>query len=534
MRSLSLPPNHQSPCRRRPRRRRAPPSGCPASSVTAASSTTLPVTPAGPSQRSMPCASVVPLADGGEALGLAHAVVGVEAADHARAVRVDLAREGVDLHRGAGDRRARDVDHGDARADRVARRPPSVGRDRRPATWRARSARVDDTVCTWPVGSRNSSSVRSVVGVVAGFRSVMVVAPVPAASSVSGRALVDLGARVVASSASSSLAPDDAFLAPGRWRTRSPRAPRAARACADRSGARTTTGRPPAPPPARYCTARSTGTVVAPDQRRRRQLERRPSSAARGTPRPGSCRRSNRRCWRTSCRTPRRRRRRRRRSRRGRRPSPRSGSGPRSSRAWPRAGSSRCSRRRRASSKRERQLVVLVAADVDDRERGRPLARGGGAEAAQAPGAEEVLHVHRLAGAEERTVENGVGGGAAVLVDVRQLVAPGLDALVPARVHEAQVVAAARGHQEAVVELAQRAASASRRRGRRRGGRWRSRSGSARSAGRSAMRARPCRVGGALPHDAAVAVADGHLRARRPGAPRRGWSPRRAIARRPT
>ena len=90
----------------------------------------------------------------------------------------------------------------------------------------------------------------------------------------------------------------------------------------------------------------------------------------------------------------------------------------------------------------ERLLVVLVAADVDDRERRRPLARGGGAEAAQALRAEEVLHVHGLAGAEERAIEDGVGGGAAVLVDVGQLVAPRLDAVVPARVDEAEIVAA--------------------------------------------------------------------------------------------
>ena len=300
----------------------------------------MPVTPTAPSQRNRPCASVVPRADRAEALGLAHAVVGVEAADHARPVRVDLARE---ARRPAPVAPATGLPptsiDGDARADRVARARPLVGRDRHqhlggPERHRRRDRlHLARRIAELELGAERD------FGVVAGFRSVMVGAA--GAGGVEGqRAYVGgssgvvlvLVGRVAVAAAHRALrdgavGEHEAFELLGRLgrvgchlRPHDDR--QAAGAAArevlhgevDRHRARAGLAAPPA-------------------------AARRPSSAERGTPRRGSSPRSNRRCWRTSCRTPRpfaavdpaR--------RRAPPPSRRSGSAPRSSRASPRAGS---------------------------------------------------------------------------------------------------------------------------------------------------------------------------------------------------
>src|SRR5262249_60663083 len=63
---------------------------------------------------------------------------------------------------------------------------------------------------------------------------------------------------------------------------------------------------------------------------------------------------------------------------------------------------------------RERLLVVLVAPEMPDREQRRTLRGWRRREAGERRLPEQVLHVHRLAGAEEGTIEDAVGDRRAV------------------------------------------------------------------------------------------------------------------------
>ena len=128
-------------------------------------------------------------------------------------------------------------------------------------------------------------------------------------------------------------------------------------------------------------------------------------------------------------------------------------------------------------------------------------AAGTDGEAAQRLAAEHVLHVHRLAGAEERAVEDRVRDGRlrATLVDGRWK-RHGSMPWSQVECTKAEVVAALRHDEEAAVELR---ASALRSRSRRRvlGARWRavaSRAGSA-AMRRDALRRRSCRCQSTLP-----------------------------------
>ena len=105
------------------------------------------------------------------------------------------------------------------------------------------------------------------------------------------------------------------------------------------------------------------------------------------------------------------------------------------------------------ASQASAQLVLLVAAEMPDDEAAGPLGRGDRAEAARHRAADHVLHAHRLARAKERAVEDGVRDGRLRALRRGQPEAPALDALIPARVHEGQVVAALRGDEESAVEL---------------------------------------------------------------------------------
>ena len=80
---------------------------------------------------------------------------------------------------------------------------------------------------------------------------------------------------------------------------------------------------------------------------------------------------------------------------------------------------------------------------------------GDGLEAGERRAAEHVLHVHGLARTEEGPVEDGVGTQRPTLLGDRQVEPPGLDALVPARVDEAEIVGRLRDDEQAVVGVAQ-------------------------------------------------------------------------------
>ena len=104
----------------------------------------------------------------------------------------------------------------------------------------------------------------------------------------------------------------------------------------------------------------------------------------------------------------------------------------------------------------ERLLVAFVTAEMADRERRRAVGGWHGGEAAHRLPADQVLHVRRLAGTEQRAVEHGVGDVRSVPRRRGQVEAEGLDALVPRRVHDAGVGARLGHHEEAAVEVAQR------------------------------------------------------------------------------
>ena len=77
-------------------------------------------------------------------------------------------------------------------------------------------------------------------------------------------------------------------------------------------------------------------------------------------------------------------------------------------------------------------------------------------EAAHRLAAQHVLHVHGVAGAEQRAVEDRVRGHRRLPALRRQLEAPRLDAVAPRRVDEAQVAVGLRGDEQPAVQPVQR------------------------------------------------------------------------------
>ena len=156
----------------------------------------------------------------------------------------------------------------------------------------------------------------------------------------------------------------------------------------------------------------------------------------------------------------------------------------------------------------KRQLVGLVAAGVADGGGVGQLVRPRNGKAVHGVAADEVLHVHRFAGAQQAAVEDGVGDDGPGAIFRRQLEAPGLDALVPARVHEAHVAAGLSRDEKPLPQPPQRAQL---------GGvvfrqlecarRVVGRNGKLRVDARDAVR-----IGAAFPEDLACAIHHGHVR----------------------
>ena len=100
----------------------------------------------------------------------------------------------------------------------------------------------------------------------------------------------------------------------------------------------------------------------------------------------------------------------------------------------------------------DRKLVFLLAPQVLDHERGRPLSFGDEREPRRDVPPQDVLHVHGFAGAQQRAVEDRVRGQEVAPVLGRDAEAPRLDSLVPGRVDEGQVVAELRRHEKSQLE----------------------------------------------------------------------------------
>src|SRR5215472_12973309 len=71
-------------------------------------------------------------------------------------------------------------------------------------------------------------------------------------------------------------------------------------------------------------------------------------------------------------------------------------------------------------------------------------------------GADEVLHVDRLTGAQQRSIEDGGSHVWRRLIVSRQVKSPRLDSLLPGRMHKTEVVAPARGHQHSAIQTVKR------------------------------------------------------------------------------
>ena len=272
-----------------------------------------------------------------------------------------------------------------------------------------------------------------------------------------------------------------------------------------RRAARSARARPPAGRPRRRrrgtAPARSTGTLGA-HERRGRQLHDAAASAARGTPRRGSCPRSSRRCA-SSCRTP------------------AFAVRSRRSRAFATRrvvhlveAELRLLRDRPVLSARRRRRTRAAARSARRCRRGGSTASSAGRSAARSPKprsacVRKTCFMCTVSPArKQRAVEDRCARAAPPSSVVRrQLEAPRLDAVVPARVHEAQVVAAPRGDEQPVVQLAQRRRLRAVEEVDVVGSPLPEQLGSARAVGQVGDARDALRVGRALPEHRAVAVA---------------------------
>src|SRR5579862_8276589 len=67
-----------------------------------------------------------------------------------------------------------------------------------------------------------------------------------------------------------------------------------------------------------------------------------------------------------------------------------------------------------------------------------------------------MLHVYRFAGTQQRPIENRIGDVRRRLIVSRQMKPPGLDSLLPTRMHETEVLSRARGNEQATIKTAER------------------------------------------------------------------------------